>query len=538
MNGYNVLYKILRYLVQAAVIYLLLRYFPYSNLSVQQAGAVTLIIILLCLIIEQLLFPYMKKQPVSTESFLNKFNKDCKSCKLERFEDDPIGTMDTAPPSPHESTVVTSGQNSTVVLPSPTGNNTQSPTVFVPGTGTNGGTTVVAPNNGNSSVVVSPPVYGTSVDIPAIVTNNRAPGVIVPSIGGQTSVVAPTGGQATVVVPPAPGYPVNAPARVLPPGDAPAGVGRSCRIVCSNDIPGRIGGNNVVEVRSGTTHKFTNEPFEANLGTMSTTPLPQTNPPPQTTMPMQRPSYQQGNPSMQGPAYQQQGNFPMQRPAPPQTVTQAPFQRPGNLNNAQQPDKLYWNSRYGYEGYDNKQTFGGMFYDENPFYNRFRNDDDLPRNADGTQWTPPNPRRIMADEQRVVNNFERIDERARTTAGFYGPFQTMGPKSERLRTTESRRRIEGVLDDELPYTDYNHLPIAAGYKSHDYEYGYSFLPPEKWYPQPPRAPVCVTEKRCPVCPAYANGAPADAKEFHSARRITPPDMINTDYIGDKLNAGR
>jgi len=64
------------------------------------------------------------------------------------------------------------------------------------------------------------------------------------------------------------------------------------------------------------------------------------------------------------------------------------------------------------------------------------------------------------------------------------------------------------------------------------------LPPEKWYPQPPRPPICVTNRRSVIAPTYTQGTPVDVKEFHSSRRITPPDLISTDYVNEKLNSGR
>lgn len=107
-------------------------------------------------------------------------------------------------------------------------------------------------------------------------------------------------------------------------------------------------------------------------------------------------------------------------------------------------------------------------------------------------------------------------------------------------TIESKgsRAENDVIDSDMPYTDYHHLPLGDYYRSDMFEYGYSFLPPEKWYPEPPFPPVCVSEKRCPVCPAYTTGAPVDVKEWLSSSRITPPDRINTEYIKEKLNAGR
>lgn len=222
------------------------------------------------------------------------------------------------------------------------------------------------------------------------------------------------------------------------------------------------------------------------------------------------------------------------------TVVEVPEQRPTN------DDRFYWGTRYGNLGYDDRYGFGGMFYDEYPFYNRYRNNDLKYLRNIGEKYNgvldEAHKQDLKERELKEKINTQRwedaLEERANETDGYDSRYQQTGTKSERLKTFTNRRRIDGVLDDEMPYTDYNHLPVASGYKSHDYEYGYSFLPPEKWYPQSPRPPVCVTEKRCPVCPVLATGSPVDAKEWHTARRITPPDLINTDYIGEKLNSGR
>jgi nitrate/TMAO reductase-like tetraheme cytochrome c subunit len=99
------------------------------------------------------------------------------------------------------------------------------------------------------------------------------------------------------------------------------------------------------------------------------------------------------------------------------------------------------------------------------------------------------------------------------------------------------RKTNGILLDELGYTDYNHLPMS-GLNTGSFEYGYSFLPPAQWYPQPPNPPVCVTDNKCPVCPINTQGWPVDVKEWNDTRRITPPDRINVDYVQQKLNSGR
>jgi len=106
-------------------------------------------------------------------------------------------------------------------------------------------------------------------------------------------------------------------------------------------------------------------------------------------------------------------------------------------------------------------------------------------------------------------------------------------------TSGETRADAGVMkaDNEMQYNDYFIMPISAEDEG-SFEEGYSMLPPSKWYPVPPHPPVCVTEKKCPVCPVMTSGAPVDLKEWNDSRRITPGDVVNTDYAKDKMNSGR
>jgi hypothetical protein len=88
------------------------------------------------------------------------------------------------------------------------------------------------------------------------------------------------------------------------------------------------------------------------------------------------------------------------------------------------------------------------------------------------------------------------------------------------------------------YVDYNNFPQYDANKPGINEFGYSFLPPANWYPTPPHPPVCVTEKKCPVCPLTTVGYPVDLKEWNATTRVMPADTINTSYIAEKLNSGR
>ncbi len=98
------------------------------------------------------------------------------------------------------------------------------------------------------------------------------------------------------------------------------------------------------------------------------------------------------------------------------------------------------------------------------------------------------------------------------------------------KVNKNCRVIDDVLDADMQYSDYNHLPLADGYKSRDFEFGYSFLPPEKWYPQQPFPPACVSDRKCPVCPIYTSGSSIDLKEWNDSRKVTPPVKINTKFV--------
>lgn len=199
--------------------------------------------------------------------------------------------------------------------------------------------------------------------------------------------------------------------------------------------------------------------------------------------------------------------------------------------NYQTLDEIDYNT-YGLSPYNTNQAntgstnFNGMFYDSTYPYNN------------NALVNPYDKNRQANEIARIDAAQKAVEDQAFSTSAYPSAYQTPGAKSETYRTTDNSRTITGTLDDELPYGDYNQLPMAAGYKSHDYEYGYNFIPPEKWYPQPVRPPICVTNFRSPVYPSLASGTPTDVKEFYNANRITQPDRLNTAYVTDKLNSGR
>lgn len=147
----------------------------------------------------------------------------------------------------------------------------------------------------------------------------------------------------------------------------------------------------------------------------------------------------------------------------------------------------------------------------------------------GSPETRPNSQSEVKSEAKPEAKPEEKSEEQNN----YKPITNSG-QIERVGS----RQEDGVITNDMPYTDYNTLPIGLGLNTHDYEYGDSFLPPDKWYPVPPHPPVCVTEKRCPVCPVFTTGSPVDVKDWNQTLRLSAPDNINTTFIKEKLNSGR
>lgn len=100
------------------------------------------------------------------------------------------------------------------------------------------------------------------------------------------------------------------------------------------------------------------------------------------------------------------------------------------------------------------------------------------------------------------------------------------------------RMDNGIMTNEMSYTDYNTIPIGSNIDSKVDDFSYTFLPPDRWYPVPPHPPICIAEKQCPICPILTTGTQANLKEWGETSRVTPGDQVNTTYLNEKLNSGR
>lgn len=161
----------------------------------------------------------------------------------------------------------------------------------------------------------------------------------------------------------------------------------------------------------------------------------------------------------------------------------------------------------------------------------------------------PEPAPVTAPVKQEVKEVKKVDktnekdvEEKKESFSDNNNMRTLLEKvdnlSREMKDLKSEKMTNGDYNDYDDDDDYNpqsahDLPV----KPDSFEYGYSFLPPDKWYPQPPRPPVCVTDKKCPVCPVMSTSGYTDLKNWKDSTHISPPQNIDTDYIDRKLNRG-
>ena len=108
---------------------------------------------------------------------------------------------------------------------------------------------------------------------------------------------------------------------------------------------------------------------------------------------------------------------------------------------------------------------------------------------------------------------------------------------------DSNGFVQNIVDNEMRFTMYSptqneKLGTYDASFTNEWKNDYALLNTDKWRPPISNGMYkCKTEKKCPVCPSLTTGYPVRVKDFDIARKILPPDMINTDFINEKLNTG-
>jgi len=152
------------------------------------------------------------------------------------------------------------------------------------------------------------------------------------------------------------------------------------------------------------------------------------------------------------------------------------------------------------------------------------------------------PRKVIIDNGTSKVLYLAVDDSDAAFTGGLSPITK--PPTFNIKAFNTPNIARGTLRDgtniinnEMKYSDYNLVPNDNGFLD-NYERGASYLPPNNWYPTFINPPVCVSEKKCPVCPMNTSGTELDLKEWDSSRRITQPDNINTAMLINKYNSGK
>src|SRR3984885_7667505 len=133
--------------------------------------------------------------------------------------------------------------------------------------------------------------------------------------------------------------------------------------------------------------------------------------------------------------------------------------------------------------------------------------------------------------QPIPLNGPNIDKDIRD----FKDIMTIDKKTYAALIAEEQRaedRIKNNYRDEMVYTSthpFNTIPLGTQL------YGYTYLPPENWFRAYERPPVCVTDKRCPVCPVAEGGKTSGLMEFDTSNNVVGPDGINLRYVKKILN---
>lgn len=96
---------------------------------------------------------------------------------------------------------------------------------------------------------------------------------------------------------------------------------------------------------------------------------------------------------------------------------------------------------------------------------------------------------------------------------------------------EVKNNIRSKYKYDMIYTQTNPLnTVPLGSQL----YGYTYLPPENWFRAYEKPPVCITDKRCAICP-ISDPSIAGLMEFDSSSNIIDPLDVDYNYTKKVLN---
>ncbi len=128
-------------------------------------------------------------------------------------------------------------------------------------------------------------------------------------------------------------------------------------------------------------------------------------------------------------------------------------------------------------------------------------------------------------ENKQIKEFESYQDE------YLNP-QDKALKEKRIEEEEISKKIRSTHNGEMKYTSINPLntiPLGEDPTNNDYV----FIPPSKWMRPFERPPVCIADKKCPVCPSLPHDTQMNLLQFDDL--VPPKIVVNNDYINHKQN---
>jgi hypothetical protein len=108
-------------------------------------------------------------------------------------------------------------------------------------------------------------------------------------------------------------------------------------------------------------------------------------------------------------------------------------------------------------------------------------------------------------------------------------------KALKRQERKAQKNIRNHYRDEMVFTTTNPInTVPLGTQL----YGYTYLPPENWFRGYNQPPVCITDKKCPVCPVLDDSKTSDLLQFDASNNLIGAEGIDLRYIKKIINRSR
>lgn len=167
----------------------------------------------------------------------------------------------------------------------------------------------------------------------------------------------------------------------------------------------------------------------------------------------------------------------------------------------------------------------------------FKSNKVIPNNKNVVTAAPVNPisqpkienyedvKNINVENELKVNNNNKLIENL--TNDDISKIVTLLQNVQQAQTTSPTTPIDLTKVKVTNAPSLQPLGANGNGLTNEWDQDYVLLNTEKWGPSLNPPPVCVTDKKCPVCPSLTSGYPLSVREFDASRKVTAGVSANT-----------